>query len=536
MRKPFFLAALAALIVACTPTEQPAPSKPVVPTTPTKPEEPVIVNYSFSASTDLLSFSAEGGTETFQLTTDASWEADTGHDSWIQVSPASGKGNTTITVTVGQNPDSDSPRRGWIDFTATGKNVTGSLSLKVEQDREERVPDPDPTISVTVTASVTPSTITRTSANIVCSYSGAPATGVSERGLLYGTSPSELNQELIFDSKAETSATYTYKLSNLTPATTYYYQAYVVALDGVLQKYIYFYSGVNSFTTTSDGQTVNGLQYLNCYEIPAISLKSTSACSDSGSEYYSSTKWYNYLTSNDNQKVVTHTYKYNSKQYRNYTCLVDKDKKAPLWSAFVMHKKTYPDNNVGRADNSYWHSDPGIDPSWQSCFATGNGNEYSRGHFVASNYRQTVSDANYETFYYTNQALQWQNGFNSGVWSSLEEDVARNAPSSSTDTLYVVVGVLYEGNVTRYNSSIQANVPVPSHFYKLLMKCSFNTSGTMTAAKGCAYLFTNEAQSGNYSQGITTIDAIEQRSGWDFFTNVPKSLQDTAEAQRSAVW
>ena len=68
------------------------------------------------------------------------------------------------------------------------------------------------------------------------------------------------------------------------------------------------------------------------------------------------------------------------------------------------------------------------------------------------------------------------------------------------------------------------------------MKCSFDASGTMTAAKGCAYIYTNENHSGNYSQGLTSIDAIEARSGWDFFTNVPASLQNTAEAQSSSIW
>ena len=91
-----------------------------------------------------------------------------------------------------------------------------------------------------------------------------------------------------------------------------------------------------------------------------------------------------------------------------------------------------------------------------------------------------------------------------------------NAPSGR-DTLYVVVGVLYESSKTL------DGVPCPSHFYKCLMKCSFDSSGTMTAAKGCAYLFTNEAPRRNYSQGLTSIDAVEQRSGWDF-ANVPKSL------------
>jgi len=68
------------------------------------------------------------------------------------------------------------------------------------------------------------------------------------------------------------------------------------------------------------------------------------------------------------------------------------------------------------------------------------------------------------------------------------------------------------------------------------MQCSFAADGSMTAAKGCAYLFTNEAHSGKYSQGLTSIDAIEQRSGWDFFANVPQDLQSTAESSSSAIW
>ena len=230
--------------------------------------------------------------------------------------------------------------------------------------------------------------------------------------------------------------------------------------------------------------------------------------------------------------VVSHTYEYNGKQYRNWTALVDKDKKAPLWSSFVMHDDAYPDNNVGRlgdwTTSSGDNTDPGIPSSWQQCLADSG---YSRGHLVASDYRQACSEANRQTFYWTNQALQWQNSFNSGIWSSLENDVKKYSPSGR-DTLYVTVGLLYEGT----QKVVKNGAIVPSHFYKCLMKCSFDTSGTMTAAKGCAYLYTNEAHSGNYSQGITTIDAIEQRSGWDFFTNVPKELQDAAESSSKAIW
>ena len=107
-----------------------------------------------------------------------------------------------------------------------------------------------------------------------------------------------------------------------------------------------------------------------------------------------------------------------------------------------------------------------------------------------------------------------------------------NAPTGR-DTLYVVVGVLYE------TSQVSSGVPIPSHFYKLLMKCSFSTDGTMTATKGVAYLYTNEAHSGakyNDAQFRTTIDVIEERTGFDFFANVPANLQDSAEQQSASLW
>ena len=59
----------------------------------------------------------------------------------------------------------------------------------------------------------------------------------------------------------------------------------------------------------------------------------------------------------------------------------------------------------------------------------------------------------------------------------------------------------------------------------------------MTAARGDAYIYTNEPHSGmSYSEGRTTIDAMEQRSGFDFFANVPKELQDPAESTSTSVF
>ena len=356
------------------------------------------------------------------------------------------------------------------------------------------------------------------------SFSGAMGT-VYDRGFEWGTSSTSLSHTEQLGSASGTSGNFSVTLGSLSAGTTYYYRAYVRLQSGnsITDP---IYGSVRSFTTTASG--VAGLQYLGGYGIPALSLVSTTSATDSGQETFyetgARTNWYKYATTNANQVVVTHTYSYQSKEYCNYTILVDKTKKAPLWNAFEM-SASYPDNNVGRAGD--WTKDPALDDSWQQSSST---TTYSRGHLCASNYRQTSSVANKQTFYYTNQALQEQDGFNGTLWAELEKAVAAHAPTASNQKLFVVVGVLYENNTTA------GGVPVPSHFYTCLMKCTIS-NGNVTAASGCAYLFENKAYSNNdYSSGITTINAVESRAGFDFFAAVPQSIQDTAEAQSAALW
>lgn len=384
------------------------------------------------------------------------------------------------------------------------------------------------------TATVTTSSATNISsagATLQGSYSGATGT-VTDRGFYWGTSSASIQNPTtstptVALGSGSSSGSFSGSLSSLSTSTTYYYRAFVVEYDEAQSKYVDRLGSIQYFTTLAEGQVSRG--YLDCYEVPAVSASGTGS---SGEETYGSTKWRLWSTSTSTQKVVTHTFQQNGKVIRNYTAMLDKNKKAPLWSAFVMHADVFPDDNVGRSGS--WNPDPAFGDDWQQSSSDSN---YSRGHFVASNYRQnknngSTSDSNKQTFYYTNQALQWQDSFNSGVWSNLEQAVAGHA-TTGRDTLYVVVGTLYESSKT------SNGVPVPSHFYKLLMKCSFNSAGEMTAASGCAYIFTNEAHSGESytdSKFRTTIDAIEQRTGIDFFHNVPDNFENTAEQSSTPLW
>jgi len=382
--------------------------------------------------------------------------------------------------------------------------------------------------------------ITVASATLNATFANLGTTNVQDVHFLWGTSEGDLTQTAYAEDFDVASGTFHATIGSLEENATYYYQAVLqYCADGT--DYILLSGNVLSFTTLSSQSSGNaGLQWLGCYEIPAIDLENQNSYSGTGQETFGDTYWYNYKTTNSMQKAVTHTYQYNNKVYRNFTTLMDGDKRCPLWTAYPMHSTAYPDNEVGRVGSfststSY---DPAIPSSWQSSGSTSdynNGNGYSRGHHCASADRQTTKEANQQTFYYTNQSPQWQNSFNSGVWEDLESLIRNNIPSGR-DTLYIVVGTLFEDGNTG-DSNDGGTVSRPSHFYKLLMLCSFNTSGVMTGAQGTAYLFTNEAHTNSsLSSYLTSIDAIEERTGFDFFANVPQTYQTAAERTKVSLW
>ena len=383
------------------------------------------------------------------------------------------------------------------------------------------------------------SDITSSSATLSASYSNVVIGQHAPQDIYfkYGTSSGNLDKTAYYnDGLTNTSGSFSVSVSDLDPSTTYYYKVYMSVWDGTAYQEI---SGdVVSFNTPTAPALTGWQAYLSDYGMPNVSGLGLSL-RQSGTLSARDDKWYSVNTSNSNRQIAIHTYSQgapSNAETLNYVVLYDKTKYAPLWTYHVMNSTYWPDNNVGR--NEDWSSDPAISLTQQTGLDNANSVGYSRGHLVASNYRQTTIAQNKQTFYYSNQAPQWQSGFNSGIWSTLEERVASSAVvPSGTTMMYVVTGVLYEGTTTTKPSG-SLNVPIPSHFYKCIMRCTFNGS-TITGAQGIAFVYTNESHTGSSyydSAFVTTIDAIETRTGFDFFAAVPAGVQNTAEANSDHRW
>ena len=319
-----------------------------------------------------------------------------------------------------------------------------------------------------------------------------------------------------------------------------------ITIKGFYQGFYgsYYYILITEITDETSGSGTSGgytegtnapLQWLTCFEMPHITLENESKYSKRGYESYGETRWYRYYTTSSTASAITHTYarEADGATTRNYTVLYDTSIYGPLWVAQAMHSEGWADNNIGREGS--WAFDPALERYEQQTGVSQQASDYARGHLCASNDRQDCLDANYETFYYTNQTPQWHEGFNSGPWSSLEAYIQKNIPSGR-DTLYVVSGTIHNGS-EKVKSNNGLSVSIPTQMYKCLMLCSFDADGSMTAAKGAAYIFTNESHSGeNFYNNIETIDNIERLTGIDFFCNVPKTLQESAESTKKALW
>ena len=286
--------------------------------------------------------------------------------------------------------------------------------------------------------------------------------------------------------------------------TTYYYVAFMeVLVDGTYKE---VYGTVKTFRTlsTSTVATLNK-DWMEAPESPA-SL---------GGKY-----------------LVTTRGKLNGKDVRNYSILYDPSRYASLWTAYV-----YCDAYHGSGTGNGWSVNPQIPASQQSscksAYPSVDGVTYDRGHQIPNADRNADNSLQNQTYYWTNSTPQ-HSSFNQGIWNSLENQV--RGMVSGSDSVYVVTGPVYqtaggsETVRTFKNSSNDGKVlPIPNYYFKVLLKVK-RSGGSITSASAIGFWFTHEAHSGeNWQNFAVSVDEIERKTGFNFFANLPPSIESSAE-------
>lgn len=83
---------------------------------------------TFDVNTTILNYEDKQETQTVEILTDGTWNART-DDTWITLSPSSASGNSTLSVTVAENPN-DSERSGQVIISMGDKSSTISVVQK----------------------------------------------------------------------------------------------------------------------------------------------------------------------------------------------------------------------------------------------------------------------------------------------------------------------------------------------------------------------------------------------------------------------
>ena len=229
---------------------------------------------------------------------------------------------------------------------------------------------------------------------------------------------------------------------------------------------------------------------------------------------------------------IAHRTNLNGNDVRNYSMWYDTQNRLALWVAYPLYKDMMGES--GRTDE--WAYDPKMPKRYQAELYSSYGVDgYDRGHQLPSADRTATVLLNESTFYFTNMTPQ-NSALNQGVWGTLEGKVRNWA--DGCDTLYVVTGAVLpqSGSIKYLQDNRGEDVAVPDAYYKVLLRYSAADASTNGGYSAIGFWFENRAYSGTAvtAEYARSIDEIESLTGFDFFTNLNETVEQTIEGAYTA--
>ena len=216
----------------------------------------------------------------------------------------------------------------------------------------------------------------------------------------------------------------------------------------------------------------------------------------------------------------------------SFTLSYNRDKGTPNWVSW--HLETPWTGSLPRTDT--FRADPAVSPDWyrvQSTdfFASG----FDRGHMTPNADRDNPASIplNQETFLMSNMVPQAPNN-NQGPWADLENFLRTLL---ATNEVYVIAGpagVGGSGDNGPAETIADGHVTVPAYTWKvaLVIPAGDNDISRVTAAtRTIAVIMPNQNSiNSDWQTYLTTVDAVEALTGYDFFANVPDAIENSVEA------
>jgi endonuclease G len=201
-------------------------------------------------------------------------------------------------------------------------------------------------------------------------------------------------------------------------------------------------------------------------------------------------------------------------------------RRAPNWVAWKLDAS---DLGHARRKNAF-HADDGLPPDVYRVtphdFAHSG---YDRGHLCPFADRNATPESGANTFSMTNMAPQVHE-LNAGPWRALET-YERDRASEPDSTLYIVAGGVYGENPP----VIGHGIAVPRATFKIvvLLRRGQGARDVTQSTPTLAVEMPNErgVAGRGWTDFVTSIDRVEEDTGYDFLTDVPVDVQAVIEAR-----
>ena len=184
------------------------------------------------------------------------------------------------------------------------------------------------------------------------------------------------------------------------------------------------------------------------------------------------------------------------------------------WVAYQLRPEHLTDHDYKRP---YFEEDPAVKTGAARYYNYKN-TAYNKGHLLPAADRKQSKEAYAETFLMSNVSPQ-DPGFNSGIWNRLEQKVRYWA--KKYDGVYVVTGGVLEDGLPTIGEEA---VSVPEYFYKIVVNVSDDRY------RVSAFLIPNQKTSDSFYDYQVTVDAIEARTGIDFFYELDPKMEAELES------
>ena len=222
-----------------------------------------------------------------------------------------------------------------------------------------------------------------------------------------------------------------------------------------------------------------------------------------------------------------------------YTLSYNASRGTPNWVSYELDARQMV---VGQDRCNCFTADPTLPANKQIFTSDYTSGGYDRGHMTRSADRTVANVDNATTFFLTNVVPQ-VGDLNQGVWAQFENALADSARNSGR-AVYIITGPLYSRSKTTLTFlKNEGKVAIPDSTWKIALigprpggnpftRGNVQTWDDLAGLTLLAVNMPNVAGVRNdpWQKYLTTVDKIEEATGYDFFSLLQTAFQDAIEA------